>query len=198
LIVAFFLAQILGGFMSFNGKSFDASNPRQSMVDIVTLGLGTIDAFVKMKNDGLSQLAFLAAGAALGIDVEGGEVTIDSIGRAIGKKIEGESGLTVGNVFDGEALKIKLERAGIQLLMKNAGIDGAASREGLAAGIASKVRARILEAGGAEFAAAVYSGSEVLEVVKRLQGRELKTSKAAADSRARQEKYRASHKRVLA
>ena len=178
---------------------------RETLVDAVALALRGANGYGDLKDlayEGWSKIAFLVAGSAMGLELNGATDT-DSLGYAIGRKIEDETGIKLGNVFDGESLKTKLERAGIQAIYQAAGIDGVASREGLAEAFKTEVRKKINErVAGADIAGLFEPSATAVSmyqaILKRRTEKTLLQTPKAAKNRERQARYRQGHKRVAA
>lgn len=152
-------------------------------------------------SDKLSDAAFRAAASTMGVDIEG-EVTVEAIGLALGKKIKIESGVDLGNVLDGESVKDKLERVAIAAILNQYGIDAPATRDGLSQAVGVLVRRRMLEkistgaaAGLLEDVGSKVEAAAVLAAIKRRSVPLLDTKKAA-QNRERQANFRATHRRV--
>lgn len=184
------------------GKFF--TPPPKSVHELSVIVLETIEGIADAKSwlaDKLSETTFRAAAYSMGVEIDG-EVTTDSIGLAIGKKVFAETGLQLGNVFDGEALRVKVERAGIARVIQELGVDAPATREGLADAVKVVVRRRIEEKIGEGAADALVgvmgSADDVAAILAAVKRREkpLLTSAAAVGNRERQARFRQTHKRV--
>jgi hypothetical protein len=164
----------------------------------------TLDGIAETKQyvtDKLSETTFRAAAYSMGVEIEG-EVTTDSIGFALGKKIKAESGIDLGNILDGEHVKFKLERAAIAAVLLELQVDAPATRDGLAEGLKTVIRRRVAEKikseGLADLVMDLGSKVEVAALLAAIARRRkpLIEGKFAADNRARQATFRQTHKRV--
>ena len=186
------------------GKFF-APAPR-SIAELATIFVETLDGIAATKNDisnALSETVFKAAAYSMGVEIEG-EVTTESIGLAMGKKIKTETGIDLGNVLDGESAKVKLERVAIAALLLELKVDAPATRGGLAMALGVVIRKEVKDSAIAGDAAAligdVGSKSEVAMLLAAIKDRD-KTPKAGAyyeNLRLRQKKYRQTHRRIRA
>lgn len=153
-----------------------------------------------------SDMAFEAALLVMGIEMRSGKrPTLENIGVAIGDKIKAESGLDIGNILEPDSqttIREKIERAGIAKFMMDAGIEGAATRDGLAAAFKAQVNKKINELVANGDLQGVAVSVSAVEDIKRLldkrDKKELLQSKNAIANRARQAVWRQTHRRVLA
>lgn len=184
------------------GKFF--TPPPTSIAELATIVMETLDGIANAKTDvsnALSETVFRAAAYSMGVEIYG-EVTVDSIGLALGKKIKADSGVDLGNILDGESVKDKLERVAIAAVLLEMRVDAPANRDGLAEGFKVAIRRGIAAKIGTEEAAGLLDdvGSEVEVVAIKAaiarRDKPLKAGKFAADNRARQAKFRTTHRRV--
>lgn len=173
----------------------------RELAQIVEETLSGLDSARELLTDRLSETTFKAAAYAMGVEVEGA-VTIDSIGYALGRKINDESGVDLGNVLDGEHVKVKLERVAIKAVLLEMGVDAPANRDGLAQAMRTLIKRRMIEKLGDGVGSELLEGmgslagvAEILAAVARKNKPLIATDKAA-DNRRRQATYRASHRRV--
>jgi hypothetical protein len=184
------------------GKFF--TPPPTSVAELATIVMETLDGIANAKrdvSDVLTETVFKAAAYAMGVEING-EVTVDSIGLALGKKIKAQSGVDLGNILDGESVKDKIERVAIAAVLVELRVDAPASRDGLAEGMKAAIRRGIAEKIGTEEAAglldAVGSVAEVTAILAAIKRRDkpLKAGEFARKNRERQATYRSTHKRV--
>ncbi len=182
-------------------------DPRSALLNFVGNVYLISETAGKVKDFGVqiaSEMAFEAALLAMGIEIRAGKrVSLESVGQAIGDKVKSDSGLDIGNVFDnGELLKSRIERAGIALFMQRQGIEGAASREGLAGALAGLIRARAnaLIESGADLSGVRVNQDVVAGLIAFTQKKDnpLKEGEIAEGNRRRQQTWRDSHRRVVA
>lgn len=178
--------------------------PPKSIKEFAQLVLETLDGIAESKSwaaQKLSDEAFKVALSLMGVDIAG-DVTIDNIGIALGRKILKETGLDLGNVLDGENVRVKVERAGLKRVIKELGIDAPATREGLADALKVVIRRDIAaKVGDGEALSLVRdmgSTDDVEAIKSAMKKREkpLIDTKAARQNRERQARFRKSHKRV--
>ena len=182
----------------------DASDIRESMVDIMRAALDVSDLIDSIKPALQRQIASVAL-SQLGIELEEGEITRESLGRAIGSKIEAESGIHVGNIFDRDEVRQALERAACARVVSELGGGHAATPEGVGLALASMARREVVEAveagSGPVFDAMYTSAAEVAaatsEAVRSEDYQRITNfTEAGASNRRRQEKFRQTHRRV--
>lgn len=186
------------------GKFF--TPPPRSIAELAQIFVETLDGIAEAKtavSDALSETTFKAAAYAMGVEING-EVTVESIGLAMGKKIKADTGVDLGNVLDGENVKAKLERVAIAAVLAEIRIEAPATRDGLAKALGVEIRRRVRESalsgGAVDIIGDVGSKSEVAMILAAIKARDktLKDDAYHVALRARQKKYRDTHRRIRA
>lgn len=170
-------------------------------------GLTIVEALTNTGNarKDFEAFAIKAAFEYLGIEIDdAGDISEASITAAINKAFLDGSGLVLTNVFDGDAIQRDIERFALEQVNGAAGgelafssFNGDSMREVARSYVHGKVGAQLADFGGdlIDGAGANQAILDIVAAYEKRQNQPLDESDKAVKNRARQERYRASHKR---
>lgn len=168
------------------------------------------EVVTKYPKDLLLQLAGRVALNRMGIDcIFEGNITKDKLGYAIGKKVEEETGVYFGNIFDRESVKRGVMQYGCKRALQEMGFDDEPQTiEGVAHAVGRLAARKIEEEIGLSVEGPIMQAVKVnaayMRVAQRdnvltLAGKAMQTprkmGKKAESNRRRQATYRATHGR---